>query len=106
MHEAATPALALILTGVFLGFGVAGFAAWLTESDWGTGLLAVLGGLAPLVWIFIRPSIIREAAAEQGGIALTGDEITFFVSLTIGLVAGILMIRAADRSGYQALSQS
>ncbi len=106
MHEVPTPVLAVILTGAFVGFGLAGFMAWLTESDWGTGLLTILVGLAPIVWIFLRPSFVHEAEAGHGGITLTGDEVAFFVSLVVGAVLGVWMIRAADRGARQALEGS
>ncbi len=101
MEEAATPALALVVTGLFLGFGLAGLAAWLAESEWGTGLLTVLVGFAPLAWVFVRPGILREGGGEEG-IRLTGDESTLLASLVVGLVLGILMIRASGQSASEA----
>lgn len=121
VHEAAaTPVLWIVLGGLFLGLGLAGFVAWVTERPWGIGLLTVLVGFAPLLWALSRSG--GEAGAEAGaeaapgaepaaaaghsvGPSLSNDDLALLGAGLVGLVLGLLMIRAVDRSVRRALAE-
>lgn len=116
VHEAtATPVLWIVLGGLFLGLGFAGFAAWITERPWGIGLLTVLVGFLPLLWALSRsggeagaegaPGAEPAAAAGHGvGPSLSTDDLALLAGGLVGLVLGLLMIRAVDRSVRRVLA--